>query len=355
MTSCTRRDRGAHTHTHTTHEAHSRRISVAGIPTCCLPCTGHRGAPLRSLYAHPKSGLGGNLPVSVMSAATASISDVSKSNFINQDDGRDRSGTGASWAQCEPRSLPALGTQLIIQGNGTSVGTVLSLRCPAKHKLVGGEVMCVLLSNSTQWVGELHCKPLSPLDDFGFRVALLASIVSSAIIFFMSIIFITCCLLDCIKEDKREKQERDQDMCPWMEQTQQPEDNRSHYNHNGRNNNNNNTQEKMISLWDTSDPAHCDSIQACRYHQQYIYGPTNTCGPSHLVSALPGCDYDQPLLPQNTEYSQINRQPPQYARLPQAFFHSGSQYGGHQSSLSGVKENNTSHTKKEFSIRIISV
>ncbi|XP_034551966.1 uncharacterized protein LOC117821650 [Notolabrus celidotus] len=310
-----------------------------------------------------------------MSAATASIADVSKANFINSDDGRDRSITGQSRAQCAPRPLPALGTHRVIQGNGTNVGTVIFLQCPAKHKLFGGELMCVLLSNSTQWVGEAYCKPLSLFEDFGFRIAVLASIVSLAIIFIMSMAFITCCLLDCVKEDKREKQERDPDMWQWTEQAQQPEDNRSHHSHKGRNNNNNNTQEKLFSLWDTGVPAPCDNVQACRYHQQYIYGPTSTCGSSSLVSALPGCDYDEPLLPRNQGYAQSTRQPPQYVRRPQSSFQSVSpgpgqipevgpgvlwQYGGPQTSLSGghppsTDETCTSNTKKEFSIRIISV
>lgn len=49
---------------------------------------------------------------------------------------------------------------------------------------------------------------VSPFEDYGFRVAVLASIVSLAVIFFMSVAFITCCLLDCIREDKRNKHER---------------------------------------------------------------------------------------------------------------------------------------------------
>lgn len=54
--------------------------------------------------------------------------------------------------------LPALGTRRIIKGNGTIVGTVISLQCPAKHKLVGGELMCIMDTNSTRWVGDNYCK-----------------------------------------------------------------------------------------------------------------------------------------------------------------------------------------------------
>ncbi|XP_059189905.1 sushi domain-containing protein 3 [Centropristis striata] len=268
--------------------------------------------------------------------------------------------------------LPALGTQRIIQGNGTTVGTVISLQCPAKHKLVGSELMCVMGQNSTHWVGENYCKPMSPYEDYGFRVAVLASIVSSAIIFFMSVAFITCCLLDCIKEDKRKKDERDSDMFQWEEQPQYHEDHRSRYNHKGRNNNNNNTQEKVISLWDTGTPAVCDNMQACRCHQQYAYDPACTYGPTPPRSSLPGYDYNQPLLPRNQESVQISA-PPDYNGPPQSSIQTTNagrgqfsgvvwQHGGQQSRLSGEQPSTTdeSNTRninpaKEFSIRIISV
>lgn len=53
-----------------------------------------------------------------------------------------------------------------------------------------------------------HTPAVSPYEDYGFRVAVLASIVSSAIILFMSVVFITSCLLNCVKEDKRKKEKR---------------------------------------------------------------------------------------------------------------------------------------------------
>lgn len=67
--------------------------------------------------------------------------------------------SAAGHLQCKPMRLPALGTQRIIQGNGTNVGSVISLQCPAKHKLMGKELTCVLDSNSTHWAGwEPFCK-----------------------------------------------------------------------------------------------------------------------------------------------------------------------------------------------------
>lgn len=65
---------------------------------------------------------------------------------------------GQSWTQCKPMPLPALGTQKIIQGNGTSVGTVISLQCPDKHELIGNQFMCIMGTNSSHWVGEPYCR-----------------------------------------------------------------------------------------------------------------------------------------------------------------------------------------------------
>uniref|UniRef100_A0A667ZIQ7 Sushi domain-containing protein n=1 Tax=Myripristis murdjan TaxID=586833 RepID=A0A667ZIQ7_9TELE len=287
-----------------------------------------------------------------------------------------------SQGQCTPMPLPALGTQRIIQGNGTNVGTVISLQCPAKHTLVGGDLVCVMGTNSTQWVGETYCKPLSPYEDFGFRVAVLASIVSSAIILLMSMAFITCCLVDCIKEEKRKKQEREIDLWHREERIERRVDNRSHYSHKGRNNNNN-TQEqkpKFLSLWDNHDPAVWDNKKARRCRQHYAYGPAvpplaSTFGPA---PPLPGRDCDLPLLPQNSE-SEQNSDPPKYVGPSWSSCPSKSsglvhisaagssngvvwQYGGQESSFSLVNQPATdesyrrnTNTANELSIQIISV
>lgn len=307
-----------------------------------------------------------------MSAATASIGDVSRTD---RNDSSDANNSGQTQAQCTPMPLPALGSQRIIQGNGTNVGTVISLQCPAKHKLVGGNLMCVMMTNSTQWVGETYCKPLSYNEDYGFRVAVLASIVSSAIIFLMSMAFLTCCLLDCIEKDKRKNLERESDAWQWEEQAQQQEHSRSRYNHKGRNNNNNNSQEKVLSLWDAHSPLSCDNSQAYRCPQQYGYGwiaPPSARAYSP-APPLPGQDYNQPLLPPDPESAPISSQT-QYHKPPPSACQTASpsliqisaggpsmvwQYGGAQhGTLSGITDETNLrniNSAKEFSIRIISV
>ncbi|KAM9344416.1 uncharacterized protein susd3 [Pholidichthys leucotaenia] len=309
-----------------------------------------------------------------MPASTASVADVPRMDLSNK-----AGWNNAGNAQCIPIPWPALGTQKIIQGNGTNVGTVITLQCPAKHRVVGSDLKCVMgLSNSAHWEGvgdgmEAHyCKPVS---DFGFHVAVLASIVSSGIILVMSIAFITCCLVDCIKEDKRKKQERELETLQWDEQAQ--ENNRPRYSHKGRNNNNNNFQETRLSPWDTSNPAMCDSMRPCRCQEQYAYGPACNYGPTPPPAALPGQDYDQPFLTQYPDCA-----PPQYPGPPLSscqtvnpgLFHMLAvgpglawQCGEQQNSLSGVntstaddlstrnENSNRNITPKEFSIRIISV
>lgn len=114
-----------------------------------------------------------------------------------------------------------------------------------------------------------------------------------------------------------------------------------------------------------------------RCHQQHIYGPACTYGPTPPLSALPGHDYAQPLLPQNPESAKTSGPPPQYFGPPQSSYQTLSpgmdhisaarpgslwQHGGQQSSLSALNLSTTdmsnmgnTNPAKEFSIRIISV
>ncbi|XP_026126285.1 sushi domain-containing protein 3-like isoform X3 [Carassius auratus] len=112
--------------------------------------------------------------------------------------------------QCAPLLSPAVGTLKLVSGDGTSVGSVMSLQCPSRHRAVsGGQMTCVWGSDETHWSGGTpECKPLSRFEDNGFRLALLVSFISSAIILFMCIFFITSCLVRHVKREERRKMER---------------------------------------------------------------------------------------------------------------------------------------------------
>lgn len=56
--------------------------------------------------------------------------------------------------QCSPLPPLSKGTLTLVAGNGTSVGTVMTLVCPRWHRPIsGGLITCVQESNSTQWSG----------------------------------------------------------------------------------------------------------------------------------------------------------------------------------------------------------
>ncbi|XP_017509018.1 sushi domain-containing protein 3 isoform X1 [Manis javanica] len=106
-------------------------------------------------------------------------------------------GTGT----CSQVQPPLRGTFQVLRGNGTSVGTVIVFHCPSGHQMVGaGLLTCVWKQSVAEWSSAAPlCKSVPPYETFGFKVAVIASIVSCAIILLMSMAFLTCCLMKCVK------------------------------------------------------------------------------------------------------------------------------------------------------------
>ncbi|KAK2488813.1 hypothetical protein MC885_019589 [Smutsia gigantea] len=109
-------------------------------------------------------------------------------------------GTGT----CSQVQPPPRCTFQVLRGNGTSVGTVIVFHCPSGHQMVGaGLLTCVWKQSVAEWSSAAPlCKSVPPYETFGFKVAVIASIVSCAIILLMSMAFLTCCLIKCVKSQQ---------------------------------------------------------------------------------------------------------------------------------------------------------
>ncbi|XP_047635264.1 sushi domain-containing protein 3 isoform X2 [Phacochoerus africanus] len=111
---------------------------------------------------------------------------------------------------CMQVQSPSQGTFQVLRGDGTSVGTVIMFHCPLGHQMVGsGLLTCAWKGSIAEWSsGTPTCKTIPPYETFGFRVAVISSIVSCAIILLMSMAFLTCCLMKCVKKSEQQRSDR---------------------------------------------------------------------------------------------------------------------------------------------------
>ncbi|XP_077791007.1 uncharacterized protein LOC144328981 [Podarcis muralis] len=101
-------------------------------------------------------------------------------------------------AQCTALLPPSYGFYYTEEGSGSSLGSVVTYWCKEGYQLVGKRQLTCLLEGSIFYWSHPppHCEVIPKPLDKGFRVAVIASLISGVIIVTMSISFAVCCLQD---------------------------------------------------------------------------------------------------------------------------------------------------------------
>ncbi|KAJ7329964.1 hypothetical protein JRQ81_016138 [Phrynocephalus forsythii] len=149
------------------------------------------------------------------SLATTPAEETSIKKFLGDAENETVAQTNLS-VQCTALLPPSDGFYYIEEGSGHSLGSVITYWCTEGYQLVGnGKLTCLLKGNTFDWShSPPHCEVIPKPLDKGFRVAVIASLISGLIIVAMSIAFAICCLRDRMLKGATQRSENSEEQQP---------------------------------------------------------------------------------------------------------------------------------------------